>query len=62
MLYVIYVSIKLKEKKKDFLDDIMFNFITEVLVGQELLVITNIIKRRWMRVTGIAYTVGTRKK
>ena len=40
----------------------MFNFITEVLVGQELLVITNIIKRRWKRVTGIAYTVGTRKK
>ena len=62
MLYVIYVSIKLKEKKKDFLEDIMFNFITEVLVGQELLVITNIIKRRWKRVTGIAYTVGTRKK
>lgn len=60
MLYVNYVSTKL-EGKKDFLEDLMFNFITEVLIGQALLIITNI-KRRWKTVMVIAYILGTRKK
>lgn len=44
------------KKKENFLEDIMLNFITEALS-----VITNI-KRRWKRVTGIAYILGIRRK